>query len=300
MKKLQCELCGSIDILRTDDGFFQCQHCGCKYTLEQARTILSGTIEIVKGQAELKQKLDNAETQKKLGEYAKMLKIYNSLTYDFPGELIVWESLLNSIYYLFSHVNQFSLTHEPNLLENLQQYYANAINTCQTATDKNRIKQKYEQFCNDFISMIISGEFDIIESFVYYGFMHERFKKFIETFPGATTILDVSSRNVTTIKQDGIYPTKDGHWRVNRKGTYQEVVPLYLIGTTLLWRTTGREPFEYRHKLLEPFKIEHIARYKSEAQTAWNTMTQCPSCNRALTGFGKRTCKNCRNTYYKI
>lgn len=42
MKKLQCELCGSVDFVRTDDGMFQCQFCGCKYTLEQAKTILSG------------------------------------------------------------------------------------------------------------------------------------------------------------------------------------------------------------------------------------------------------------------
>ena len=42
MNKLQCELCGSVDFVRTDDGMFQCQFCGCKYTLEQAKTILSG------------------------------------------------------------------------------------------------------------------------------------------------------------------------------------------------------------------------------------------------------------------
>lgn len=43
MKKLQCELCGSVDFVRTDDGMFQCQCCGCKYTIEQAKTILNGT-----------------------------------------------------------------------------------------------------------------------------------------------------------------------------------------------------------------------------------------------------------------
>lgn len=44
MQKLQCELCGSVDIVRTDDGFFRCEHCGCKYTLEQAKAML-GTVE---------------------------------------------------------------------------------------------------------------------------------------------------------------------------------------------------------------------------------------------------------------
>lgn len=46
MQKLQCELCGSIDFVRTNDGFFKCEACGCKYTLEQARTVLSGEVKV--------------------------------------------------------------------------------------------------------------------------------------------------------------------------------------------------------------------------------------------------------------
>lgn len=42
MTRLQCELCGSIDIIKTADNVFQCQHCGCKYTLEQAKTLIFG------------------------------------------------------------------------------------------------------------------------------------------------------------------------------------------------------------------------------------------------------------------
>ena len=42
MNKLKCELCGGVDFVRTDEGMFQCQFCGCKYTLDQAKTILSG------------------------------------------------------------------------------------------------------------------------------------------------------------------------------------------------------------------------------------------------------------------
>ena len=42
MTRLQCELCGSIDIIKTEENVFQCQHCGCKYTLEQAKTLIFG------------------------------------------------------------------------------------------------------------------------------------------------------------------------------------------------------------------------------------------------------------------
>ena len=42
MTRLQCELCGSIDIIKTDENVFQCQHCCCKYTLEQAKNLIFG------------------------------------------------------------------------------------------------------------------------------------------------------------------------------------------------------------------------------------------------------------------
>ena len=43
MRKMQCELCGGIEILKNDQGFFQCQSCGCQYTLEQAKALI-GTV----------------------------------------------------------------------------------------------------------------------------------------------------------------------------------------------------------------------------------------------------------------
>ena len=46
MKKLQCELCGSVDIVKIGDDMFQCQYCGCKYTTEEAKKIIFGTVTI--------------------------------------------------------------------------------------------------------------------------------------------------------------------------------------------------------------------------------------------------------------
>lgn len=43
IRKMQCELCGSIEIRKNDEGFFQCQSCGCQYTLEQAKALI-GTV----------------------------------------------------------------------------------------------------------------------------------------------------------------------------------------------------------------------------------------------------------------
>lgn len=43
MRKLQCELCGGIEIRKNPEGFFECLSCGCQYTLEQAKALI-GTV----------------------------------------------------------------------------------------------------------------------------------------------------------------------------------------------------------------------------------------------------------------
>lgn len=47
MNKLQCELCASVDIVKTEDNLFKCTACGCCYTLEQARYLVSGKVTAV-------------------------------------------------------------------------------------------------------------------------------------------------------------------------------------------------------------------------------------------------------------
>lgn len=48
MQAIKCELCGSTDIMKKD-GFFQCQNCGTKYTIEEARKML-GVVKIDKSE----------------------------------------------------------------------------------------------------------------------------------------------------------------------------------------------------------------------------------------------------------
>ena len=46
MQALKCELCGSNDIVK-HDGLFVCQHCGTKYSPDEAKKIMvEGTIKI--------------------------------------------------------------------------------------------------------------------------------------------------------------------------------------------------------------------------------------------------------------
>lgn len=46
MKALQCEMCGSQDIIK-QDGYFVCQYCGTKYSVEEAKKMMiEGTVDV--------------------------------------------------------------------------------------------------------------------------------------------------------------------------------------------------------------------------------------------------------------
>ena len=100
MQKLQCELCGSVDIIRTNDGCFQCQHCGCKYTLEQAKALL-GTVETTIGTAERERLLKNAQTQYEIGESNKAKETFAKVTEQFPDDYRGWLGLMRTYYAIY-------------------------------------------------------------------------------------------------------------------------------------------------------------------------------------------------------
>ena len=67
MTKIVCELCGSNDVIK-QDGFYVCQHCGTKYSIEEAKKLI-GTVRIDR-QEESKNLLDKLYHTK---DYSKRL-----------------------------------------------------------------------------------------------------------------------------------------------------------------------------------------------------------------------------------
>lgn len=66
MKALQCEMCGSQDLVK-DGGVFVCQSCGTKYTVEEAKKMMvEGTVD-VKGTV----KVDKSQDAKNLVQLAR-------------------------------------------------------------------------------------------------------------------------------------------------------------------------------------------------------------------------------------
>jgi len=106
MKRLACEMCGSADIVKKD-GLFECQVCGCKYTLEEARKMLvEGAVEIqgtveVKGTVQVdntsyvQRYLQNARRAKEKEDWSEVEKYYNLVEQNDPDNI---EAIFYSAY----------------------------------------------------------------------------------------------------------------------------------------------------------------------------------------------------------
>ena len=98
MKQLVCEMCGSRELVK-QDGYFVCQSCGLKYTVEEARKMMiEGTVEVqgtvdVQGTVtvdnrELVEKyLANARRAKKKEDWEETEKYYNLVEQNEPSNI---------------------------------------------------------------------------------------------------------------------------------------------------------------------------------------------------------------------
>lgn len=94
MKKLACELCGSVDLIK-NEGVFVCQSCGSKYSVEDAKKMM---IEVdnskkVENLYERARKSLEVDDLKHAGEYYKQILDEN------PND---WEA------YLYSYIGEFA------------------------------------------------------------------------------------------------------------------------------------------------------------------------------------------------
>lgn len=315
MNKMRCELCGSIEFIRTNDGFFKCTYCGCQYTLDQARNIVSGTVEVIHGKNELTHELSNAESLKRLGEYGEMLMVYNSLKRYYSHELIFWESFLQSYYYMILHSKSLYLVPDNagnSIYTNLLKCYECAKKVCSSSDEKTKIENDFYSFCKQWIDNCINGQFDIIESFTYYSIMDSALIDFCQVFPGADRILELSEKNIQSMLEFNIEPDENGKWelrdfsniiykpRVDKEGRRwaKNLGPLFLIGKTYVYGYNCDGIVTENVDLQNVFYSQDAPLIRASLVDKWNTMDKCPICGTQLSGLIKhRTCKRCKKTY---
>lgn len=93
MKRLTCEMCGSIDLLK-QNGVFVCQHCGCKYSVEEAKKMMiQGTVDVsgstvkVDNSTFVQNYLTNARRAKEKTDWEEVEKYYNMVEQNDPRNI---------------------------------------------------------------------------------------------------------------------------------------------------------------------------------------------------------------------
>lgn len=95
MQALKCELCGSNNVIK-QDGVFVCQHCGTKYTVDEAKKLL-GTVKIDKTE-ENEKYLILARRAKEEDNAANAIKYYSLVAEENPQN---WEAAFFVTYYQY-------------------------------------------------------------------------------------------------------------------------------------------------------------------------------------------------------
>ena len=94
MIKIACEMCGSNDLVK-ENGLFVCQHCGCKYTLEEARKLMvTGTVKVDTSE-HLQNLYTLARRAKAEKDFANAEKYYSEILKEDPNN---WEPVYYTAY----------------------------------------------------------------------------------------------------------------------------------------------------------------------------------------------------------
>lgn len=92
MKKMTCEMCNSIDIVKEDD-FYVCQSCGTKYTIEAAKKLMiDGTVDVkgtvkVDNTAFVEKYLTNARRAYSKEDWEEVERYYNMVEQNVPNNM---------------------------------------------------------------------------------------------------------------------------------------------------------------------------------------------------------------------
>ena len=266
MQKLQCELCGSVDIVRTDDGFFQCQHCGCKYTLEQAKALL-GTVETTIGKAELERLLKNAKTYYDIEQFDEAKNTYEEVTKQFPDDYRGWLGLLRLEYRNYMY-NDWA-TPGPEGTELLQKHLNICKKLCPSEKMAEDINNEWARFWNYIANRCRSGKL------IYCGGCDPEVFKNIN--PAMYELSKVGFENARILNSLDVWP-RDGHW-FPKKPNYGSFK--YYFGYTVMM--DGSMGTTDDGEIAVPVIDDaYVAKIKAEVQKYINeklSHSKCPYCD---------------------
>ena len=154
MKRLTCEMCGSTDLIKKD-GVFECQSCGCKYSVEEAKKMMvEGTVEVqgtvkLDSSEELKNLYELARRAKKDRNWDNAAKYYEMITIKDPNN---WEPAFYSVFSKATTCTIGDIHIAGNSIYNCVQSTIELINN--TISDKSAQIQAYTEVTNQVVEII--------------------------------------------------------------------------------------------------------------------------------------------------
>lgn len=131
MKALSCELCGSNDIIK-QNGLYVCQHCGTKYTVDEARKLVD-TVRIDRS-SEFDKYMKFAETCNQNSDWSNAYKYYSlALEIDPTNYNAYWGQIGAQVPDMFFKVGNCSVFTDISLL--LQQSFGTLLDMIRSADD---------------------------------------------------------------------------------------------------------------------------------------------------------------------
>lgn len=299
MEKLQCELCGSVDILRNDEGLFQCQHCGCKYTPEQAKAMLSGVAETTIGDAELNRRVENANAQMEIGQPAN--DTINSIIKDFPrSHWGYWLSIENSFKRMLEGIS-FTSYYQ------LKSYHESLLKIAQTSNEitGQEVADLWDNGFTKVYNAMIDGDIFLV------GYQSK--EDLLSLHPLMQKAYDQGIANANTLKENRLALYGNGSsltWILSNSATvrgYDKYPIVFALGKTLSYAdfngggTTIRTRTENVPLILTNTYLNALRTQAAANSSYLATITKkCPNCCNELSKFFLSStfeCKTCHFTY---
>jgi len=313
MKKLKCELCGSVEITKVDNDVFKCDHCRCKYTTEQVKLMVSGVVETVTGGAELERQLNAVRQLTELGEYHTAIDKSKKLTVEFPHDYRVWweAAYANAKYAATEDQHEIYFTDQSvSKGYNHFSYYKNAV-LLANESQKAEMQQKWDLIWQKFVPNIESGTcfLKIIVSgagmqLITYNEWATLINEISSHYPVFSHIIKRGIDNAKTLSDAGIfamqYPRNDYSDPVYEWARFSNYVFLdklcFIYGNIVITSRENRVHSINGCGYLTKIEVNTIGNIQEEIRKRERLATidgKCPHCRTKLSGvFGKR-CKNC-------
>lgn len=191
MKALVCEMCSGNDFVK-QDGFFVCQSCGTKYTVEEAKKIMiEGTVDVhgtvkVDNSAQIETYLANARRAKSKEDWEEVEKYYNM------AEQFQPENIEAVFYSSYAKAKRSLIVNDINQREAVFNTFIKTISIIDDIFDvekRNELKTTIKTISDEIISMCGSrfvyketeNGHKTFEKDRTYGFFNKMNREFINT-----------------------------------------------------------------------------------------------------------------------